>query len=124
MKKAIIMVGNFTEDVTQGVLPDGQWMFAHSVEDAIEKFQQSNVDVIVLHHELNTTDKNKLIAVARFQEEDTEIINLAKESSLKAALEQALQEQAHKQKAHYTIKDDALKYASYNIQVENPDYNN
>ncbi|MFT3700969.1 MAG: hypothetical protein QM802_01255 [Agriterribacter sp.] len=125
MKKVILMAGNYTISTTEELKQSGySLIFAASVEEAIEKFQQTDVDVIVLHHELNTADKNKLIAVVRFQDEYVEIINPAKEASLTTILEEAIKEQANKQKAYFTIQDDALKYAGYNIHVENPDHNN
>lgn len=126
MKKAILLVGNNTTILRDNAITLAEQdaydvIVASTAEDAIEKFQQTNVDIAVLYNDVDVVDKNKLSRIFQFQNNDVHILYISEDMVLAKALDELVLEIDNARKPSYTINDDALLHAAYNIKVEQPD---
>ena len=125
MKKAILLLSNNTTTLqydAEKLTERNEYMIipALSVEEAIEKFQQTNIDVVVIYEDINLVDKNKLSRIVGFQSDEVYVLQLTKDTSLANALAELVKDIDNAGKPSYTINDDALKNARYNISIAQP----
>ena len=125
MKKAILLLSNNTTTLqydAEKLTETHEYIIipALSVEEAIEKFQQTNIDVVVIYEDINLVDKNKLSRIVAFQSDEVHVLELTKDTSLAKALAELAKDIDNARKPSYTINDDALKNARYNINIAQP----
>jgi DNA-binding NtrC family response regulator len=126
MKKAILLVSNNTTILRDNAITLAEQdsydvIVASTAEDAIEKFQQTNVDIAVLYNDMDAVDKNKLSRIFQFQNTDIHVLYISEDMVLAKVLNELVLEIDNARKPSYTIQDDALLHAAYNIKVEQPD---
>lgn len=125
MKKAILLLSNNTTTLqydAEKLTERNEYIIipALSVEEAIEKFQQTNIDIVVIYEDINLVDKNKLSRIVAFQSDEVHVLELTKDTSLAKALAELAKDIDNARKPSYTINDDALKNARYNINIAQP----
>lgn len=123
MKKAILLLSNNATTLqydAENLNKNEEYVIitTHTTEEAIEKFQQTNIDVVVIYEDIDPVDKNKLSRIVRFQNDEAHVLQLTKDTQLVNALAELAKVIDNANKPSYTINDDALKNAAYNIKVE------
>jgi len=126
MKQAILLAENNStrlQDTADefNTVKNHNIVTASSTEDAIEKFQQTFFDAVVLSADMSSAEKNKLIRLFGFQQNDVQFFHLEENKPLLQQLHEITQTIAAAAKPSYQITDDALQNAKYNINIEMPE---
>ncbi|MFC0775594.1 hypothetical protein [Terrimonas alba] len=126
MKKTeILVVGNTKEAVekTVGILSASEeWsgVEAFSDEEAITKFQQYQIDIVLLTKDVSDAQEKKLRKLFSFQNLDTIITRVEgnDEITLHNTINDILEKEKAGRKFSFVLIDDALKNAGLNIRVQ------
>lgn len=124
-KTEILVVGNKTETVekTVGMLNDcDEWSGIEALtdEDAVTKFQQYQIDVVLLEKDITDVQERKLRKLFSFQNPDVVITRVESddEGTLHTTINDILEKKKAGKKFSFVMIDDALKNAGLNIQVQ------
>lgn len=85
-----------------------------STENAIEKFQQSGIDIVFLCNDIDSADKRKLHKIFNLLDEDVSTIEFDSNADIRTIITNTLN---HKMKKSFSFIDDALADARFNIRV-------
>lgn len=124
-KTEILIVGNTKETVekTVGILNESEeWsgVEAFTDEEAITKFQQYQIDIVLLTKDVNEVQEKKLRKLFSFQNPDTVIARFEgnDEIALHNTINDILETEKVEKGFSFVVIDDALKNAGLNIQVQ------
>ena len=124
-KTEILIVGNTKETVekTVGILNESEeWsgVEAFTDEEAITKFQQYQIDIVLLTKDVNEVQEKKLRKLFSFQNPDTVIVRFEgnDEIALHNTINDILETEKVEKGFSFVVIDDALKNAGLNIQVQ------
>jgi len=95
-----------------------QTVSATTDEQAIEKFQQSVIEAVIFSEGVTVTEKAKLEKIFSLQDEATAFINDVEESQLQVLITNAISTKRKQNKPSFSFKDDALKNAGLNIEIQ------
>lgn len=90
---------------------------ANSTEAAIEQFHRQDLDIIILDHDLEDTEVSKLKSLLGRQNRDLVWTSLNAADNVITVAAQALEQYYAARKTAFSIKDDALSEARFNITV-------
>ncbi|MCC6289804.1 MAG: hypothetical protein IT249_18150 [Chitinophagaceae bacterium] len=105
------MFGNIENELNR---KDVEWYITDSSENAIEKFQQSGIDIVFLHNNMDATDKRKLQKIFNLFDENINIVEIDSNANVATTIANALNNQM---KNNFSFIDDALVNAKFNISV-------
>lgn len=94
---------------------DVEVFIAGNSEHAIEKFQQSGIDIVFLNNDIDAAGKRKLHKVFKVLNENIHIVEIDTDTDIKTTIANALNLQL---KNNFSFIDDALANTKYNIRVE------
>lgn len=123
MNKIEIMVAGHNEQRLQTAALSLEAQFtciavtANSTEAAIEQFHRQDLDIIILDHDLDDTEISKLKSLLGRQNHDLVWTSLNAEDNMIAVAEKALEQYYAARQTAFSIKDDALSEARFNITV-------
>lgn len=106
------MFGNTEKELNR---KDVKLHMISSIENAIEKFQQGGIDIVLISNDIDITDKRKLQKLFNLLDENISVIEIADTADIKSAITNALH---HQIKNNFSIIDDALANARFNIRIE------
>ncbi|MFT3746809.1 MAG: hypothetical protein QM768_00765 [Agriterribacter sp.] len=86
-----------------------------TIENAIEKFQQSGIGIVFINDDIDATGKRKLKKVFNMLDENVSINEFDCSTDIKATIISALNNQM---KNNFSFIDDALADARFNIRAE------
>jgi CheY-like chemotaxis protein len=90
---------------------------ANGVEAAIDQFYRQEPDIIILDHDLENTEVNKLQSLLGKQNRDLVWARLQTDENPVAVAEQALEQYYAARQPEITVQDDALATARFNITI-------
>lgn len=90
---------------------------AAGAEDAIEKFQQRDFDVVVFANEASE-DEAKLRKLFTFQQPEIILLQSNNHDQVSADIKKALDKKQQQNKASFSFVDDALKAAMLPITIQ------
>ncbi|RYY63454.1 MAG: hypothetical protein EOO13_19590 [Chitinophagaceae bacterium] len=91
---------------------------ASSDETAISQFLQSRIDAAVFGEDLTDIVKNKLTRIFSTQQADTAFVNDKGGVDISEEIANAILQQQKENKPAFSFKDDALKNAGLNIEIQ------
>lgn len=89
---------------------------ASTDEEAIEKFLNQNVDVVILGNELTEAEEQKLRKLFSFQQDDMLYFKSTGNVTLVAEIKEAIAQRDKARKPSVFYKDNTLAYAKINIK--------
>ena len=95
-----------------------QTVTATTDEQAIEKFQQSVIEAVIFSEGVTVTEKAKLEKIFSLQDEATVFVNDIEDSQLEVLIANAINTKRKQNKPSFSFKDDALKNAGLNIEIQ------
>ena len=95
-----------------------QTVSATTDEQAIEKFQQSVIEAVIFSEGVTVTEKAKLEKIFSLQDEATVFVNDIEDSQLEVLIANAISTKRKQNKPSFSFKDDALKNAGLNIEIQ------
>jgi len=124
-KTELLVVGNnqlILEKVLNEINSQPEWngVAATAGEDAIEKFHQRNVDLVIWLYDIAETESRKMSIIFHHQNPDLVMIkHYAVDSGLlQNDIQTALDKREIENKPAISIVDDALKNAGLNIVIQ------
>lgn len=84
-------------------------------EQAINHFQQGIQDVVIFHRDMEATMKQGLSSLFQFQEENIILITADETTDIWEQVNELLHQRAYNTNPKFTIIDNALKNANFNI---------
>lgn len=87
-------------------------------EMAIEKFQQSHIDAVFFAEDVTDVEKNKLEKIFSLQSGEVVFIDNILQGEPAIIILQTIEDKRKENKPSFTFKDDALKNAGLNIQIQ------
>lgn len=103
------MFGNVEKELNR---KDVEVYLTGSIENAIEKFQQSCINIVFLYHDIDAADKRKLRKIFNLLDENVNIIEFDSSADIKTIITNALN---HQMKNNFLFIDDALADARFNM---------
>ncbi|WP_276502230.1 hypothetical protein [Terrimonas pollutisoli] len=124
-KTEILIVGNTREPVekTVGILNESEeWsgVEAFTDEEAITKFQQYQIDIVLLTKDVSDVQEKKLRKLFSFQNSDTVVARFEgnDEITLHNTINDILETEKAGKEFSFVVIDDALKNAGLNIRIQ------
>jgi hypothetical protein len=87
-------------------------------EMAIEKFQQSHFDAVLFADDVTVAEKSKLEKIFSLQSGDVVFIDNILQGEPATIILQTIEDKRKENKPSFAFKDDALKNAGLNIQIQ------
>jgi DNA-binding NtrC family response regulator len=87
-------------------------------EMAIEKIQQSHIDAVIFEKDVPDAEKRKLEKIFSLQSGDVVFIEHALQADLTTTILQTIENKRKENKPSFAFRDDALKNAGLNIQIQ------
>jgi len=91
---------------------------ANAEETAIDRFLQSPVNAVLFGEDINETVKNRLTKLFSAQQDDTVFIDDQSTVNLVELINDSIISKQKQNKPAFSFKDDALKNAGLNIQIQ------
>lgn len=124
-KTEILVVGTARETVekTVAIVNDNEeWsgMPAFSDEEAIAKFQQLPIEIVLLTKDISDVQQRKLSKLFTFQNPGVTMAGLEGDdaTALRATINTILETKKNAKEFSFVVIDDALKNAGLNIQIQ------
>ena len=122
MNKTTILIFGKNENRNAALVEDlnanYQTVTATTDEQAIEKFQQSVIEAVIFSEGVTVTEKAKLEKIFSLQDEATAFVNDIEDSQLEVLITNAISTKRKQNKPSFSFKDDALKNAGLNIEIQ------
>ena len=122
MNKTTILIFGKNENRNAALVEDlnanYQPVTATTDEQAIEKFQQSVIEAVIFSDGVTVTEKAKLEKIFSLQDEATAFVNDIEDSQLEVLITNAISTKRKQNKPSFSFKDDALKNAGLNIEIQ------
>lgn len=119
MKTNMMLVTNntslFTNTINELDRSDIEIVIAENTEDAIEKFQQSSTNFVILDYTIDTTEKRKLNKIFSLLNNDVIIAETVEGENINDSINKITQQNLQNS---YSFIDDALLNAKFNIKIE------
>lgn len=93
-------------------------IIATTDEMAIEKFQQSHIDAVFFAEDVTAVEKNKLEKIFSLQSGEVVFIDNILQGEPAIIILQTIEDKRKENKPSFTFKDDALRNAGLNIQIQ------
>ena len=87
-------------------------------EMAIEKFQQSHIDAVLFEKDIPVAEKKKLEKIFSLQSGEVVFIDNILQANLNTIILQTIENKRKENKPSFSFRDDALKNAGLNIQIQ------
>jgi len=91
---------------------------ANTEEAAIDKFLQTPVDAVIFGTDVSDAVKTKLTKIFSTQEAATAFVNDNSNADMMEEISKAISDKQKENKPAFSFKDDALKNAGLNIQIQ------
>jgi len=91
---------------------------ANAEETAIDRFLQSPVNAVLFGEDINETVKNRLTKLFSAQQDDTVFIDDQSTVNMVELINDSIISKQKQNKPAFSFKDDALKNAGLNIQIQ------
>lgn len=91
---------------------------ANTEETAIDKFLQTPVDAVIFGTDVSDAVKTKLTKIFSTQEAATAFVNDNSNADMVEEISKAISDKQKENKPAFSFKDDALKNAGLNIQIQ------
>ncbi|MFT3982125.1 MAG: hypothetical protein QM687_16775 [Ferruginibacter sp.] len=122
MNKATILIIGADTDRRAALVENFGNRFYHLTaadeETAVDRFLQSPVDAVLFGTGVSDAVRNKLTRLFATQQSDTVFINDNPGADITAEISGAISRQQKENKPAFSFKDDALKKAGLNIQIQ------
>lgn len=91
---------------------------ANNEEAAIDRFLQTRVDAVVFGADVSEAVKARLIKIFSAQDANTAFVNDNSNVNMAEEISKAISNKQKENKPAFSFKDDALKNAGLNIQIQ------
>lgn len=122
MNKATILIisenNNRLETLVETFGKEFYTLIASNEETAIDRFLQSPVDAVLFGEDINETEKNRLTKLFTAQQHNTVFINDDATVNIVELVSNTIISQQKENKPAFSFKDDALKNAGLNIEIQ------
>lgn len=122
MNKATILIISENKDriemLVETVGKQFYTLTANSEETAVDRFLQSLVNAVLFGEDISETVKNRLTKLFTAQQYDTVFVNDHSTSNVVDMINDAIISKQKENKPAFSFKDDALKNAGLNIEIQ------
>ncbi len=120
-KATILVIGENDQRHTALVETLGNQFYsltANNEEAAIDRFLQTPVDAVIFGEDVSEAVKAKLTKIFSTQDDTTVFVNDNSNRNMAEEISQAISSKQKENKPAFSFKDDALKNAGLNIQIQ------